>query len=193
MQERYGDWIGTYTGRQFWPLDPRPDEVCIEDIAHALSQICRFNGHCKRFYSVAEHSLNVETVLKSNGYALRLYALLHDAAEAYVCDIPRPMKSCLRGYKGIEEANLQAIYRAFNLSGPNAHEKKMIKLADNYILAIEARELMNNIDNWTLMRVDSGVSLGTWGNVEKDYVDVFASLLKYRKGVVYDRKSKSGY
>lgn len=57
--DRRGDWIQTFTGRRFWPLDPRPEDVCIEDIAHALSLKCRFGGHCTRFYSVAEHSVHV--------------------------------------------------------------------------------------------------------------------------------------
>src|ERR1700693_75116 len=54
---RKGDWIQTFTGRQFWPLDPRPEEVCIEDIAHGLSNECRFAGQCRSFYSVAQHSV----------------------------------------------------------------------------------------------------------------------------------------
>ena len=58
-QGRKGDWILTYSGIEFWPLDPRPEDVRIEDIAHALSMQCRFAGHCDRFYSVAEHSIRV--------------------------------------------------------------------------------------------------------------------------------------
>ena len=54
---RKGGWIQTYTGRQFWPMDPRSHEVFIEDIAHSLSMMCRYAGHCERFYSVAEHSI----------------------------------------------------------------------------------------------------------------------------------------
>ena len=57
--ERRGDWMQTHSGLRFYPLDPRPEDIRIEDIAHALPMICRFNGHCSRFYSVAEHSLNV--------------------------------------------------------------------------------------------------------------------------------------
>lgn len=76
MTERIGDWIQTFTGRQFWPLDPQPDHIDIADIAHALAHDCRFGGHCRRFYSVAEHS-----VLLSRAVApeFRLAALMHDS------------------------------------------------------------------------------------------------------------------
>jgi hypothetical protein len=95
---RKGDWIQTFTGKQFWPLDPRPDEVYIEDIAHALGNICRFNGHCLRFYSVAEHCFHVSHKVVPG---LALMGLLHDAAEAYVCDVVRPVKPYLKEYKKI--------------------------------------------------------------------------------------------
>lgn len=78
--------IQTYTGRKFWPLDPRPEDVCIEDIAHALSLKCRFGGHCKRFYSVAQHGALVCNTLNVNGGrrspVLLMQGLMHDAAEA---------------------------------------------------------------------------------------------------------------
>ena len=82
---RRGGWIQTYTGRQFWPLDPRIEDIDIHDIAHALSHQCRYSGHCLRFYSVAEHS-----VLLSHHVAGEhmLWALLHDAWEAYLAAIP---------------------------------------------------------------------------------------------------------
>jgi uncharacterized protein len=86
---RNGAWIQTVTGKQFWPMDAQPEEVDIEDIAHALSLPCRFNGHCKQFYSVAEHSIHVSRVV-SNENAAR--GLLHDAAEAYLSYIPQPVK-----------------------------------------------------------------------------------------------------
>src|SRR5690606_29748913 len=96
---RKGDWMQTFTGRRFWPLDPRPDEICIEDIAHALSMQCRYAGHCLSFYSVAEHS-----VLLSQHVAepFRRWALLHDASEAYLVDVPRPIKGDLSNYRAVE-------------------------------------------------------------------------------------------
>lgn len=96
MNERKGDWIQTYTGRQFWPLDPKPEEVCIEDIAHALSQQCRYAGHTIRFYSVAQHSVEIALRVPR---AAALWGLLHDAAEAYLVDLPRPVKYLMPAYK----------------------------------------------------------------------------------------------
>jgi 5'-nucleotidase len=110
--ERKGNWIQTSSGRPYWPLDPRPEDVCIEDIAHALGMICRYGGHCLDFYSVAEHSVHVSNLVPSQ-YALA--ALLHDAPEAYCCDIPRPLKKNLVGYADIEHQNWLAICAAFGL------------------------------------------------------------------------------
>ncbi len=88
---RKGDYIATYTGKQFYPLDPRPEDVCLEDIAHSLSNLCRFTGHTDtdRFYSVAQHSVICSTIVAPEA---ALLALLHDAAEAYLGDISRPLK-----------------------------------------------------------------------------------------------------
>lgn len=86
---RNGDWIQTFTCQQMYPLDPREAEIDILDIAHALANLCRFNGHVKQFYSVAEHSCHVSDLLPQ---VWKLTGLLHDASEAYLCDLPRPIK-----------------------------------------------------------------------------------------------------
>lgn len=85
------DWIQTYTGARFYPLEPDAGLIRIEDIAHSLSMQCRYTGHTSRFYSVAEHSLILAKEFHT-GWHYRLVALLHDAAEAYLSDIPRPLK-----------------------------------------------------------------------------------------------------
>ena len=86
--------ISTFTGQSFNILTPDPATVKIEDIAHALSLLCRANGHFNRFYSVAEHSINCCKEAAARGYdkTIQLCCLLHDASEAYMCDIPRPIK-----------------------------------------------------------------------------------------------------
>lgn len=109
---RKGNWMQTAGGRAYWPTDPRPEDVHIEDIAHALSQICRYGGHSPRFYSVAEHSFHVSHLVPPED---ALHALLHDAAEAYCGDIVRPLKLNLPGYKDIEAANWKAICARFEL------------------------------------------------------------------------------
>lgn len=136
--ERKGDWIQTYSGRQFWPLDPRPEEIHIEDIAHALSLTCRYNGHCEWLYSVGQHSIYVAQQLSPE---LRLAGLLHDAAEAYVGDVTRPLKKHLYDYKIIESRLQTAIAVRFRLN-PLVFDSKVVKDADNSVLLAEKRHLM---------------------------------------------------
>lgn len=135
-------WILTYTGRQFFLHDPKPEDVCIEDIAHALSMLCRFTGHCSRFYSVAEHSLLVTQNVQKK---FRPWALLHDAAEAYVNDLARPLKRSpdLAYYRAIEDEILGTILDRFGLHpGIGLWMPKEVKVADLRALATERRDLM---------------------------------------------------
>lgn len=112
-----GDWIQTYSGRAFYPLAPYPQDVCIEDIAHALSQLCRFGGHCRRFYSVAEHSVLLSRVVVPE---FQLWALLHDASEAYLVDVPRPIKKQLPAYVEAERRVMAAICARFETRSARA-------------------------------------------------------------------------
>lgn len=132
--ERKGDFIKTHSGINFYPLDPRPEEILIEDIAHALSNLCRFTGHCPEFYSVAQHSAIVSRLVKPQ-YAL--HALLHDASEAYICDIARPVKREpeMKPYLDIERVLQAAIYRKFGL---DENEPGDVKYVDTRILVTEA-------------------------------------------------------
>jgi len=134
---RHGDWMQTYTGRQFWPLDARADEVDIVDIAHALSQTCRYGGHCEQFYSVAEHSVLCSLVVPAE-HALQ--ALLHDATEAYLVDVPRPIKRFLGNYEQIEQALAFVIGQHFGVE--LEHLDPSVKAADNAVLLAEADEIM---------------------------------------------------
>lgn len=152
--ERRGDWMQTFTGRQYWPLDPRPDDVCVEDIAHHLSIINRYCGASRVPWSVAEHSLGVMAVLteylRVRRYrclpetlrAIRRHALLHDAPEAYCNDIIRPVKRCLPGYREIEAANADAIAIALGLGIMPAGSEIMLKQADNAMLLAEQAVFM---------------------------------------------------
>lgn len=151
MSERRGNWQQTYTGRQFWPCDPRPEDVVIEDIAHALSNLCRFAGHCREFYSVAEHSVWVARAVAR--YArecgspaawadqLSLAGLLHDAAEAYCVDVPRPLKPFLTGYREIEHGVAAVIAERFGFS-VELFDHPFVKRADESLLMTEKRDLM---------------------------------------------------
>lgn len=109
---RFGDWMQTYSGKQFWPMDPRAEEIDIEDMAHALSMQCRYAGHCMRFYSVAEHCVHLSRRVSEEN---ALWALLHDASEAYLVDVPRPVKPYLKGYRAAEDVVMSAICGRFDL------------------------------------------------------------------------------
>ncbi len=131
------DWIQTYTGRKFFPLDPDPEMICIEDIAHSLSQLCRYNGHSKIFYSVAQHSLVLSRELCS-GWQYALMALLHDASEAYLSDLPRPLKMHpqFAFYRKAESRLQSMIYDRF-LRFEWANIEKHISERDHLLLGYE--------------------------------------------------------
>lgn len=134
--ERIGGWIQTYTGTAYWPADPHFREVFIEDIAHALSMMCRYGGHSHEFYSVAEHSLIVSHMVPEEH---ALSALLHDATEAYVVDVPRPVKTMLENYSVLEHRNWIVICQKFGLP---LRMDPTIKQADNDILLLEKARLL---------------------------------------------------
>ncbi len=145
IKERYGDFIKTYTGKMFYPLDPRIEEIDIIDIAHALSNICRFTGHCNEYFSVAQHSVLVSQYAKS--LVEKQQALLHDASEAYLSDISSPLKRCFEffEYRKAEERLQSIIFLKFNLP-----EKILssIEEIDMKLLYTEGRDLMNGTADW---------------------------------------------
>lgn len=137
---RVGDWIQTYTGGQFWPLDPREDEVKVEDIAHHLSMLCRYTGAVREFYSVAQHSVLVSWIVKER-HARE--ALCHDFSEAYLVDLPRPIKR--KGDLGKHylevEAKIEKIIK--NKLGLDDRLPPQVEEADKVtILYAERRDLM---------------------------------------------------
>jgi 5'-deoxynucleotidase YfbR-like HD superfamily hydrolase len=147
------DWIQTFSGIQFWPLDPRPEELLIVDIAHALANMCRFTGHVTEFYSVAQHSVLVANLLESRMAdgtrtqeevrRIALWGLLHDASEAYMVDLARPLKRApLFGdlYRRFEKNLMAVICEAYGLP---VEEPPCVKEADNVLLMTERRDLMS--------------------------------------------------
>lgn len=135
-----GPYIVTFQGHKFFPLDIRAADIHIEDIAHALSNLCRFGGHVNEFYSVGQHSLLVSSVLPDE---LKLQGLMHDASEAYLIDLPRPIKKLadFGPYRRVEKQTQEVIYKKYHIPYPDSAE---IKVADNILLGTEARDLMNN-------------------------------------------------
>jgi hypothetical protein len=153
---RNDHWMITYTGKRFWPMDPRSEDVCIDDIAHALSNICRFGGHCRQFYSVAQHSVLVSrTVAKGN----ELLGLLHDAPEAYCGDMVRPLKKhseISTIYREMEGKIWLAVASKFGLP-INSTEWENVKWADDTVLLTEKRDLVVPHDFvWTDVHIANG-------------------------------------
>lgn len=155
---RIGDWMLTASGRQYYPLDPRPEDVHIEDIATALSKQCRFGGHTNVPYSVAEHSYHC-SFLVAREHALQ--ALLHDATEAYVVDVPRPLKIALGAvYSGIEQRNWLAICAALGVS---CEMHPSVKAADDAMLLAERAQLMPmSGPAWNVPGTAADIAIPAW-------------------------------
>lgn len=173
MTVRIGDWIQVFTGRAFYPTDPREDEIDIEDIAHALSRQCRYAGHIdQEHYSVAEHCVHISHALPDE-YALS--GLLHDAAEAYLVDVPRPIKRSLGGYVEFEERLEKVIFKRFGLPFPIPDK---VKEYDNRILHDECRQLMKRPpQSWSLQGEPLGITIQCWSpNIAK-----FMFLLRFNE------------
>lgn len=135
--------ILTSTGRYFNLLQPSHHHIEIGEIAHALGNICRFTGHVREFYSVAQHSYHASYLVPPEH---ALAALLHDAAEAYVGDVASPLKHLLPDYQGIEARVEAAVFKRFNIDTPL---DPCIKRADLIMLATEKRDLMpEHLDDW---------------------------------------------
>ena len=128
-------WMQTRSGIEFEPLNPRLVQIRIEDIAHALSYICRWGGHLTRFYSVGQHSIHVSDILPDK---LKLKGLLHDAQEAYIGDCVKPLKVSLKDYQKIENRLWLAICERFDI---DPEFDQQIKDADNTMLCSERRDL----------------------------------------------------
>lgn len=141
-------FIRTFTGRNVFPLDMKESDIHINDIAHALSNQCRFVGHVNKFYSVAQHSVLVSNLLglTSTDDELALAGLLHDAGEAYMVDLPTPIKRLMPQYEPAEEALQLVIETKYELQ--YALDDMEIHDADMVLLATEARDLMGNPSDW---------------------------------------------
>jgi len=170
---RKGRAIITYTGAIFWPLDPVAEEVNINDIAHSLSMQCRWNGHIDRFMSVAEHCVRVAALCSKKN---RLAGLLHDSAEAYIADLPAPIKMELEEYKNIENVLLKCIFAKYNLPKKLPEE---VEKYDLIVRATEARDLMShNKIKFNIKPLKSKIEPWTQLQSEKMFLDVFHALVK---------------
>ncbi len=145
---REARWLQTWSGKKFVPLAPTPEMICIEDIAHGLSNLCRFSGQTSRFYSVGQHSIVASQVAlavtpssEPRRREIALAALMHDASESYIVDVPTPIKSYIQGYHAIEILVMRAIAKKFELDY-ELFAHPTVKFADMTMLATEKRDLM---------------------------------------------------
>lgn len=149
VENKRGAFMSVYTGGKFYPLDPRPEEIHIEDIAHALSHQNRFNGHLRWPYTVAQHSVLCakQARLRGESEEVQLYALLHDAAEAYIGDVIRPVKYYLEKYKEVEDKIMKTVARKYGFS-MNKKNTAIIKTIDNLMCSAEKRDLHPTKIEW---------------------------------------------
>ena len=170
------EFIQVYSGKPFHFQNPDPEEVEIEDIAHTLSLLCRFGGHCTEFYSVADHSIRcAENAPKE----FRLEALLHDASEAYLVDMPRPIKYTLQGYLDLEKKIELVINKKFGLPQQMSPE---VKFLDNKMLATEKRDLMRpEVKEWVKLPepFEFKITPRSQQKAKEDFLGMFEELKRH--------------
>jgi hypothetical protein len=200
IKERFCDhpagWTQTYTGRIVYPLALQPEDVCIEDIAGALSRHCRFNGHCRTFYSVAQHSIWCKQRMEDLGSEphASMAALLHDAPEYVLPDLCAPIKWAFgiagdNGYQSFEDVErrvLNAIAKGLRQSTlsriacDDTILHKLIKHVDLEALATERRDLMSECRReWGPMPAPVGPTLRAWSppEAEERFLEAYSQLV----------------
>lgn len=207
-QERVGDYISTSTGKRFYINQPKAEDFSVEDIAHALSNLCRFTGHSPRFYSVGEHSLHCLAVAKMVGGTTKqcLYALLHDASEAVMNDLARPVKQNVPQYKDLEDKIMKIMWEVCGLPEPTEEEYKFVKKVDNTLIIIEMAQIMgrdyskeaSNLDSFIdkmPIRIDMREGMGAGGSKD-DFLDFYYELMFYynieKKRIVSNNDKEEG-
>lgn len=169
------DYITTYSKIHFTPLKPKKEQIMIEDIAHSLSLMTRANGHFPEFYSVAQHCIHCyeEAVARGLSHRLRLACLLHDASEAYLADITRPVKKNLPKYLVIEKILQDAVYERFLGSKLTEEEQKIVSEVDDALLYYEFEHYMGEklMDSEPEMKSHPVFEVVPFAEVEKKYIE----------------------
>jgi len=175
------DYIVTFLGKRLSPIDPEIGNINIEDIAHSLSLLCRANGHIRHFFSVAQHSINCANEAKARGHSaiVQLACLIHDASEAYISDVTRPVKFHLSVYKEIEKHFQDVIYTKF-LGAPLDDEVfNLVDEIDNDMLINEFRALRNNYfsDIAATLSSEPSFELRDFQEVETEFLKVYYGIM----------------
>ena len=174
--------IATYTGRMMDPLTPDPSEIDVRDIAHALSFLCRANGHFPTFYSVAQHSLACCAEAKALGLSKRiqLACLLHDASEAYLSDVTRPVKAAMPLYLEFEAPLQETIWNKWLGKPLTEEERKTVFAIDDALLYHEFMAHTGLAVAKTVPPIQSKPLFAyvEFSKVEQEFLDTFAQLTK---------------
>ena len=174
--------MNTYIGHKFDPMKITPEDVCLEDIAHALSLVCRGGGQIQWFYSVGQHSINCAREALARGWSDRmaLACLLHDASECYISDVIRPVKVHLQNYLEIESMIMDAIWAKFQLADLSDEENKKWKQIDNEILELELRTLMKGEKDREIIPLSSTPNLSerSFQSVETEFKELALELIR---------------
>lgn len=178
-------YITTYTGKHFDPAQPQQDRIDIRDIAHALSLICRGNGHVKTYFSVGQHCIHCALEAQARGYNRRLIlaCLLHDASECYLSDVPQPLKSGMPQYKEVEERLLEQIYIKYLGSALTEDEERLVKQVDRDMLYYDMLKLLGEeVEREApVMATEFSYEVLPFEQVERQYLELFA---RYGESVV---------
>jgi 5'-deoxynucleotidase YfbR-like HD superfamily hydrolase len=171
-----GNWITTYTGKHFDPVHPDASLIDIRDIAHALSLLCRGNGHVKTFYSVGQHCINCAKEASARGLSRRmvLACLLHDASECYLSDVPSPFKKTLEDYRQQEDHLLDLIYGKFLGSVLTEDEQAALSEIDSAQLSYDLEELLGEKqEELPHLSQKPDYTLRPFREVEAEYLEIF--------------------
>lgn len=185
MTENKGSYLKTYMGNKVDPLKVKAEDITLEDIAHALSLMCRGNGQVVHFYSVGQHCINCAKEAKARGWSerLQLGCLLHDAAEAYMSDLITPIKVYMPQYYEIEDNFLKAVYEKFSLADLSKEEWDMIMDVDRALLTYDLVELLKEPvpeEGYQVVRIPD-IDFRPFEEVEEEYKEIAGALLESLK------------
>lgn len=170
----------TYTGRKFYHARPRARDICIRDIAHALSLLCRYTGHVPAMYSVAEHCVRASRLFTDRDLAL--WALLHDASEAYYADMHRYLKRLpgMAAYRALEKKCMRVVAQKYGLVPCSAKEPAPVQVADRVLALTEMRDLkgrkMRHKEMEGLACLRGTIKPWTSRKAEREFLKRFAQL-----------------
>lgn len=175
-------YITTVTGKHFDPVEVEAEKIDLQDIFHALSLLCRANGHVRYFFSVAQHSINCSVEAQARGYSrqVQLACLLHDAAEAYLSDVTRPLKASMKEYQKTEEYLLRCIWEKYLDSELTEEESEQVFEIDDDMLSYEFQKLMPEMisDRYEKIVSTPDVSCRKPEAVEREMFERFEEILK---------------